>query len=213
MPVHSTVRKVRSRPELLLESLLDPKIILSGSKYVEHLEKIEPKVWTVTFKWKKFGFSREFDVDFTVLRDGNTVVYESVEGSPHRARLVFTVVRDPEGWSELHVTAEFDLGGIAGFFAKGDFARFIEELVDNGVRAHFERLAKRRKAPKVDCRSCQFYEATRGYCYALNEFVKDPEKPPCNGSMYSPAEGPAEGKEEGGEEEKVGEAEKGEASE
>ena len=215
--VHSTERRVRTKPEELIETLLKPEVFLSKSKHVARVDKIEENVWTITLVWKKFGIKREYDVDFTVYRDGNTVVYESVEGSPHKAKLIFVVVRDPKGWSVLNATAEFDIGGLSAILGRGDFAKFMDEIVDAGVKAHFERIMKKAKKSAIDCRNCEFYEATRKYCYAVDKYVNNPLNPPCGGTLYTPIGGeeaePAEEKAgnagSGGAEEERGGGEKG----
>lgn len=194
--VHSTDRRVRTRPEDLIETLMRPEVFLKKSKHVANIDKIEENVWTITLVWRKFGMKREYDIDFTVYRDGNTVVYESVEGSPHKAKLIFVVVRDPKGWSVLNATAEFDLGGFSALLGKGDFAKFVEEVVDAGIKAHFERLMRKMRKQAIDCRNCEFYEATRRYCYAVDRIVEDPTKPPCGGALYAPVGGQESGAEE-----------------
>ncbi|GEM_PF-3300256 len=196
--IYTTSRKVRADPEGLIKVLLNPEAFLKGLKYVESLEK-SGDVWIITFKWSKFGMAATYDVDFSIYRDGNTVVYESVEGSPHRARVVFSILRLPkEGVIGITATAEFDLGGLAAFLGKGDFGKFVDEVVDAAVKSYMRSLLRREGLERVDCRYCVFYEAERRYCYALDEPVSDPTRPPCKGSMFKRAEPKSSGEFVGG---------------
>ncbi len=182
--IYSTTRKIRADIEDLIKVLLNPNLFLKQCKYVESVEK-SGDIWMITFKWRKFGMTRHYDVDFRVYRDGNTVVYESDEGSPNKAKIIFTVVRLPtKGFVDLTITAEFDVGGLASFLGRGDFGKFVEELADRTVKAYMKKLLENKSVEKVDCRDCMFYEAERKYCYALDEAVEDPTKPPCKGSMF-----------------------------
>lgn len=184
--VHTSSRRVRVEAEEILPTLENPAKLLRLSKYVDSVRKAGEGLWEVVFKWRKFGMTKKYRVLFRVFRYGNTVVYESAEDSPNEAKIVFTVAKDPGGWSLINATAEFGIGGLASLLGKHDFRAFVDELLDSGIRAHF--LEKTRTAHhSVDCRNCEFYEATRSWCYALDQVV-DHGQVPCGGAMFTPAE-------------------------
>ncbi len=185
--VYSTERKVRALPEEFIESLLNPATILRGADFIEHVEALGRSRYSITFRWRKFGITKTFNVVFRVYRDGNTVVYESTPDSPHKAKLVFTIVRVPdEEVIEVNVYSEFEgAGKLAEWFGKGDFGRLIEQIVDHSIKEHLKRMVEEPQV-KPDCRSCIFYEAARSYCYALETRVTNPEEPPCAGARFKP---------------------------
>lgn len=183
---HSVTRKVRALPKEFVESLLHPDSFLSLSKYVESIVNVENDIYEVVFKWVKLGMTKRYWVKFRVVSEGNTVVYESLPDSENYMKMVFTVVKSPEGFTDLNVYAEMEAGTLAKLLGKKDFAGFVEELVDSGIKEHMRRMLEESKAG-VSCETCTFYEATRRYCYALEKNVDDPSSPPCGGKFFKPA--------------------------
>ncbi len=187
---HSTTRKVRVLPEDFIDLLLHPDRFLSLSNYVESIVRSEKGQYDVVFRWVKWGMTRRYWVKLRVFRDGNTVIYESTPDSDHPMRLVFTVVKDPDGYITLSAYAEMDAGTLARLLGKGDFAKFIDSLIDTAIKESLRRFMEGGEA-KVVCNGCAFYEVTRKYCYALNRAVGNPSEPPCGGRLFKPvAEGP-----------------------
>ena len=183
---HTTTRKVRVLPNDFIDLLLHPDRFLSLSSYVESVVQSEGGKYDVVFRWVKWGMTRRYWVKLRVYRDGNAVVYESTPDSDHPMRLVFTVVKDPEGYVTLSTHAEMEAGTLAKLLGRGDFARFIENLIDAAIKEGMRRFMEG-GGPKVECGGCAFYEATRKYCYALDRPVENPSEPPCGGRMFKPA--------------------------
>jgi len=185
---YSTRKTVRAGLVECVECLLRADRFLSRSKYVEKVEQVSPGVYHVRFVWRKLGVSRRYDVVFRVSREGNKIIYESLEGSKYPMRFEFRL-RSKDGESALEANASMRAGFMADLFGRRDFAEFVDELVETGFVRLVQEYSKRAGRPiagKPSCLSCILYDPERRYCYYLRSGVKDPGKPPCSGKQYLP---------------------------
>ena len=185
---HETVKSVRVNLLACLECASNPKALFSRSRYVERVEQRAPNVYTVRFVWRKLGVTRRYEVSFRVERRGDTIVYESLEGSRYPMRFEFQLTPSGRG-TRVRVAAEMKAGLMADLLGRRDFAGFVEELVEKGIVALAERAASKRGGG--DCKTCILYDPETGYCYYLRRRVPDPSKPPCKGRAYMAVEGEA----------------------
>ena len=192
---HRARRVVRSDAVECAMCLLDPARFFRASRYTHSVAREETGVYQVIFKWRKWGMTRYFPVRIRVEQheegEGRTrVVYEPTGDSPYFFRMVFDI-RRRNGGAEVEAEAEMKAGLMADLLGRKDYASFVEELLDRGIKAFLEERAKREKAreeektrTKPTCTTCALYDEERGYCYFLERRVEDPEKPPCKGQAY-----------------------------
>ena len=197
MALRYTTRKtVRAGLEECLKCLARADIFLKRSKYVESIESEAPGVYHVRFVWRKLGMTRRYDVVFRVRREGDKVIYESLEGSKYPMRLEFRLSKR-DGETVLEASATMKAGLMADLLGRRDFAEFIDELVETGFVSLVKEMASRRRqkaessegpAVKKTCERCLLYDPVRKYCYYLRKNVSNPEKPPCGGAHFISAQ-------------------------
>ena len=124
------------------------------------------------------------------------VVYEPAEDSPYWFRMEFVLREKNGGGVEVEASAFMKAGLMADFLGKRDYARFVEELLDRGIRSFLEERARRiresRRAAvavlasrgEASCTTCSLFDDERSFCYFLEKRVDDPSKPPCGGRAY-----------------------------
>ncbi|MCE4628170.1 MAG: hypothetical protein F7C34_03365 [Desulfurococcales archaeon] len=186
---YRTRKTVRTDLSACVECLLNADRFLGRSSYVDSIKPVAEGVYHVRFRWRKWGMTRYYDVVFRVRREGDKIVYESVEGSKYPMRLEFTLEKKNDN-TVVSVEASMEAGLMADLLGRKDYAKFIEELVETGFVAMAQRYSERvgaREAPaKPSCAQCLLYDPDRKYCYYLRRSVSG-EKPPCEGKAFIPA--------------------------
>ena len=188
---YRTRKTVRADVTACTECLLKADRFLGGSTYVEEVRPVAEGVYHVRFRWRKLGMTRRYDVVFRVRASGDTVVYESVEGSKYPMRFEFRLNRRGRE-TVVDVEASMDAGLMADLLGKKDFSRFVEELVERGFVALMRSYSEAKReggavAVSPSCDKCLLYDPDRGYCYYLRRNVKPGEPPPCGGKAFIPA--------------------------
>ena len=192
MPLrHETVKTVRAPLDECIECILRVDRLLGVSKHTEKVERVSPDVYHVRFVWRKLGMTKHFDVVFRSRREGNKIIYESIEGSKYPMRMEFYLRRRPDGLVEIRVLAEMRAGLMAEVLGRKDFARFVEELVDAGIVRLLQARAQGRaregkKTFRARCDNCLLYDPVKNYCYYLRRPVFATTKPPCGGEAFIP---------------------------
>ncbi len=192
---HRARRVVRSDAVECVRCLLDPPRFFRASRYTHSVAR-EEDTYQVVFKWKKFGMTRYYPVKIRVKEervgeDTVRVVYEPTSDTPYWFRMSFTV-RRRDGGAEVDAEAEMKAGLMADLLGRKDYAGFVEELLDRGIKAFLEERAKRlreegvkpREQVRASCTTCALFDEERKYCYFLEKTVEDPERPPCRGKAY-----------------------------
>ncbi len=183
----SISRFVRSDVTKCVECVMEVDRFLYNTAYTYAVRRLGEGVYEVVFRWKKLGITRFYRVKLSVVKRGNIVEYVSVDGSdyPFKMRFVF---ESRDGGTVIKVESEMKAGIMADVLGRKDYRRFIEELVDSGIKAFLEKSVKevrsRASTGKASCTNCVLYDELRGYCYFLNQEVKDPSNPPCHGEGY-----------------------------
>ena len=185
MPRHVYRARVNAPVDACLRCVLDPEAFLSASRYTYSVKRLDEGKYEVVFRWRKFGVERFYPVRVRVERRGGRVVYEPTPDSPHNLRLEISVERD-NGGALVTVDASMDAGLLARIMGRGDFAAFVEDLVDKGIAGMAERAAAKGSTlgGVAHCERCLLYDPGRGYCYALRREVGDPGDPPCRGRFF-----------------------------
>ncbi len=192
--LRSKVEKKLNIPlTLCRECLLDAGRFLSQSPYTYTVKK-RGDAYEVVFKWRKLGMTRYFKVVLRPKETSEGIEYEPLQDSDYRFNMKFRLDEDEEG-TTLTVTAEMDAGIAATLLGRGDFRRFVEDLVDNGLQRLINEMAgavagkEEARAPSEkpgapQCTTCMLYESGMGYCFYLGKKVEDPSNPPCGGERY-----------------------------
>ncbi len=186
---HHTIKTVKGSFTFCKECLLRPDQLFTASKYTAFVEKVAENVYHVRFVWRKLGMTRKFDVILKVIDKGDTVIYETVEGSKYPMKFVFNLRRKGENL-EVEVSSEMKAGLMADLLGRKDYAGFVEELVETGLIKLAEKLASEMGVAigaggeNAVCSECLLYDPARSYCYYLREYVANPESPPCGGKRF-----------------------------
>jgi len=188
---HTFKRTVKVLPDVVIEKLKEPEKFLSDikTKYIKDIKKISDNKYIITFVWKKFGITKTFNVVFKVIDKGSVIVYKSTNESDHFMEITFVIVEDKDqGVTEINVTAEMEAGVLANLFGKGEFAKFIEDMIDKAIRKHLIIAYLKDKNIKATCDNCVFYEIATNKCYVLNKVVRRSGVPLCGGKYFKPIE-------------------------
>ncbi|MEB3787497.1 MAG: SRPBCC family protein [Desulfurococcales archaeon] len=182
---HTTTKTINMPTAECARCLLDPETVLGASKYTYTVKRIGDGIYEAVFKWVKMGITRFYKVRFIVKRGREEVVYESTKGSDHWMRLEFRLQQAGEA-TRLTVNAEMKAGIMASLLGKRDYAAFIDELVESGIRRTLSKITGESQAiaggnGRVSCSSCLLYDPDRGYCYRMSKTVQDGE---CKGRYY-----------------------------
>ncbi len=189
---HATTKTINLPAGECAKCLLDPEGVLGASKYTYTVKRLDKDKYEVVFKWVKMGMTRFYKVRFTVKQEDNEITYQSTGDSDHWMNMQFTI--EPAGdATRVKVTALMKAGLLASLLGKRDYAEFIEELVEAGIRRSLSKISDRAKKQAtpgaqplvgnrgVSCNDCLLYDPDRGYCYKMARKVEEGE---CKGRYY-----------------------------
>ncbi len=185
---HRTVKTVRALPEECIECVLRVDRLLSTSKHTHSVKRLGEDIYHVRFVWRKLGMTRYFDVVFKVIREGDRVVYRSIEGSKYPMIIEFKF-KPRNDMLEIEVYSEMKAGLMADLLGRKDYAKFIDDLVESGILRLLKespRVRARETGEAIRCDRCILYDPVRGYCYYLRRPVINVVKPPCGGKEFIP---------------------------
>ena len=167
-----------------LERLLRPDKFLAGSRYTYSVSRMDG-VYEVVFRWVKWGMTRLYRVRIRVVQKGPVVKYVSLPGSDHDFYMEFHLRPSGNGRTRVRVEARMRAGLMADLLGRGDYARFVEELLSRGLGGEPSLAAGEvRGSAEPRCEDCLLYEPSNRYCYYLRSPVPEPEEPPCNGKGF-----------------------------
>lgn len=131
---YSIVREIEVSCDNVFLVGSDPRRLLSISEYTQEIEFKGDDIYTVKFRWKKFGISRIFEIGFSLKIMKCGIVYDGVEEYKDRFRFVINFEKISEDKTRIKVEVTMDAGKIPEIIGKSDFRKFVEEIVQNGLK-------------------------------------------------------------------------------
>ncbi|MGP6207788.1 hypothetical protein ACNF42_07175 [Cuniculiplasma sp. SKW3] len=112
----------------------DPRRFLASSEYTLEIGFKGNHIYSVKFRWKKFGIIRIFEIEFSLKITECRIVYEGIEEYKDRFRFAIDYEKISSGKTRIEVEAKMDAGKLPELIGKGDFKKFVEKIVEDGMR-------------------------------------------------------------------------------